>query len=109
MCLILHTHTHTHTHIDQTAGLCLFLHCSGEEETAVLLLERGADPRRPSAIRHRTPLHMAALANHVQVLQVLLQMDVDVNAKVSVASAAVDYKRPCPVRKPSVCPHVTCG
>ena len=85
------------------------MHCSGEEETAVLLLERGADPRRPSAIRHRTPLHMAALANHVQVLQVLLQMDVDVNAKVSVASAAVDYKRPCPVRKPSVCPHVTCG
>ena len=60
------------------------MHYSGEEETAVLLLERGADPRRPSAIRQRTPLHMAALGNHLQVLQVLLQMDVDVNAKVSV-------------------------
>ena len=57
----------------------------------MLLLERGADPRRPSAIRQRTPLHMAALGNHLQVLQVLLQMDVDVNAKVSAANAAVGY------------------
>ena len=56
----------------------------------MLLLQKGADPNRRTAIRCRTPLHMAAFGNHVQVLQVLLQRDVDVNAKVSVLTVAVD-------------------
>ncbi|XP_070207922.1 uncharacterized protein [Littorina saxatilis] len=52
-----------------------------EEATAVFLLERGADPQSRFSHINSTPLHMAAYSNLVQVVQVLLQMGVDVNAK----------------------------
>ncbi|XP_076451290.1 uncharacterized protein LOC143287230 [Babylonia areolata] len=53
---------------------------SKQEETAALLLERGADPTVTLVNSCATPLHMAGSENLVQIAQILLQMGVDVNA-----------------------------
>jgi ankyrin repeat protein len=57
---------------------------SGREESAIILLEHGADPNCRSLRARRTPLHYVAVGNSLQVLQILLSMPhVDVNAVVS--------------------------
>lgn len=59
-------------------GLAAFF---GHEETAAELLERGADPNRPSENPMRVrPLHSAAAGNHTGLARRLIAARADVNA-----------------------------
>jgi ankyrin repeat protein len=55
--------------------------CRRHEETAMILLQRGADPNLKTD-KKRTALHDAAYENLTQAVQMLIALGADVNAKV---------------------------
>ena len=48
---------------------------------AMLLLEKGADPRHKNG-KERTPLHMAVFNRLNEVAQIIIHMGADINAQV---------------------------